>query len=835
MRPLRAVSLVLASLLACGPAAVSAGAQAADERPGALGTIAVPGGADALAAAVGLTVPASRATVAVDVVRRLQTADGNAAALAQRRRAVEAIFDGAAAGAAGETIPLPFTEDIWARALFNRRIPAGGLARAIFTTPRASLVYHGAVGLDDATRAWFAARPYRLLRIGLTAPAAFAAFGPSLRIDGARLASPGGAAADAVWEALVGASPAEPDAFVSRLFEKSEGRLAWLYDALSRLDAGQQRHLLTGEDAAKRLRRLADVFERVSPEWRIADRPFWRPRVDPAALLVEIPATSEGVPAVPLTPTAWSRTLGDDAHMDVAWLATRVFLEGTARVRDRFELVLFSSRWQQAAGAAPPAAALELFDRAPVLALTLERLGVRDEALAARLLAFITGPVPKRDAHTVRLLQASLALVERATLAGSLDAAAAGRVTAALIDRLEAEGAGRGVAAWLTEALLPARGAVSTVPGDLEAQLVALLAGPSPAAPPAVEWEGQRYVVDAAAAERDRITRARTAQGEPRLTATEAAPLADGLISLVYAAALPTAEPELLASRAERRHSFGDGSRSATGSDPMWQTAEPASAAGVPWHLSGSLLALDVALAVPSLRRVSDDPPSPVLPPADRVAFARTVALSRAAAQTEASMAAVLRLVDAGRRRLAGLAGRPVDAEKAAAAAGLGSWRAQALVWTAVHQPAALDRTLSLSELAWLGEPGAGDRAALDAWGTSRLGTTGRLATAFPPRRPWEDAVTNDARGGLAASVADLNLRVAAFLAARRLPAALARDLLSAATLELVDWVAAPRSDDWRAVIDHISAIPDTRLEDYVAALTADGPLRPVRAPEGSR
>jgi len=92
--------------------------------------------------------------------------------------------------------------------------------------------------------------------------------------------------------------------------------------------------------------------------------------------------------------------------------------------------------------------------------------------------------------------------------------------------------------------------------------------------------------------------------------------------------------------------------------------------------------------------------------------------------------------------------------------------------------------------------------------------------------------VAHDARAGLATSIGDLNLRVAAFLADRRLPAAIAPDLLSAATLDLVDRVAAPRADDWRAVVTGIRVLPDARLEDDVAALTADGPLRPVRERE---
>ena len=134
----------------------------------------------------------------------------------------------------------------------------------------------------------------------------------------------------------------------------------------------------------------------------------------------------------------------------------------------------------------------------------------------------------------------------------------------------------------------------------------------------------------------------------------DAAALGDALVALIYASALPATDPELLASRAEARHDFGPLRGPGAQDCRAWRLAEPASA-GTPWHLSGSLLGLDVALAVPSLRRVSDDPPSPTLPAADRVAFARTVALLPARALTDASRDTVLRLVDAGRRRLAAL------------------------------------------------------------------------------------------------------------------------------------------------------------------------------------
>ena len=107
------------------------------------------------------------------------------------------------------------------------------------------------------------------------------------------------------------------------------------------------------------------------------------------------------------------------------------------------------------------------------------------------------------------------------------------------------------------------------------------------------------------------------------------------------------------------------------------------------------------------------------------------------------------------------------DARALAGAAGLSAWRREALVWAVTHDAASVPGALSLSELAWAGDPQtAADRAALDAWGTARLAATGELATRAPRRRGWEGAVAHDARAGLATSVGDLNLRIAAFLAA---------------------------------------------------------------------
>lgn len=837
-------AFVFAGLLAFGGSATAAGG------PGALATMPIPGGVDALAAAAGLPTPAPRATVCLEVIRRLHAAsDGDGSALAERRRAVTAVLE-ATSGPSADVVPLPFGETVWATGVFSRRVPGGNLALATLTAPRPAFLYYGAMGLDDETRAWFAADPGRIERMGLHAPGAFAAFGPSLRIRAGQVETPGGEGAAAIWKELVGASPADAGAFVDALFAQRAGRLVWLYDTIARLDAGQQKHLFGGDAKAalSRVRKLADVFEKVYLEWRIADRPFWRPRVDPAAFLLGLDASPDGVLVLP-PPSAWASTLGSSDRVDAAWLAERVFLADPGRARDRLELVRFAARWRVRAGDSSPNAALTLFAKAPLAALVLERTGVTDDALTARLLALIDGPVLRKDPSAPRLFQASLAFVERAALAGSFDASTSRTLLLALLDRIDAEELVPGTRKWLADHLHPACQPMAPA-AAWDAQLVAALAGPAPGNPPRVEWEGQSYTVDRPAAERDRMARLQAAQGSPSLeravTAAVAvtpgkpqsdgsrragAELADALVALVYSAVLPATDPELLASRVDLRHDLDAGERPGAAADRRrWVIAEPLSGGGTPWHLAGSLVSMDVALAVPALRRVSDDPPAPVLPAADRIAFARTAALMGRHVADDRNRDAVLEVVARGRARLKGITMTPGAALDVARAAGLSPWRREGLVWSLTHDPAILPRAFSTTELAWLGVSDlAARKAALDAWGTSAMAASGELATRFPPARPWEDVVGHDASAGLAASLADLNLRVAAFLADRKLPSALAPDILSAATLELVDRVNAPRADDWRALVESIRAIPDARFEDYVAALTADGPLRPVR------
>jgi hypothetical protein len=76
-------------------------------------------------------------------------------------------------------------------------------------------------------------------------------------------------------------------------------------------------------------------------------------------------------------------------------------------------------------------------------------------------------------------------------------------------------------------------------------------------------------------------------------------------------------------------------------------------------------------------------------------------------------------------------------------------------------------------------------------------------------------------------SVPDLNLQVAVMLSTLRLPASLAKFILGAVVQEFVEQVRPNDPDDWSTLVRAASVISRERIEDYVAAATADGPLVP--------
>ena len=81
--------------------------------------------------------------------------------------------------------------------------------------------------------------------------------------------------------------------------------------------------------------------------------------------------------------------------------------------------------------------------------------------------------------------------------------------------------------------------------------------------------------------------------------------------------------------------------------------------------------------------------------------------------------------------------------------------------------------------------------------------------------------------GLMASTVADLNLHIAVMLRDLRLPAAVAKSVLSAAMQDFIDEARPTDFNDWLTMVRTARTVSRERIEDYVATATAAGPLVP--------
>ena len=192
--------------------------------------------------------------------------------------------------------------------------------------------------------------------------------------------------------------------------------------------------------------------------------------------------------------------------------------------------------------------------------------------------------------------------------------------------------------------------------------------------------------------------------------------LAEVLSSMAYALVL--GDPDgatLLGGDVARRHDFGIGSRvpGVRELEP-WKIPEQHYDSGVPWHVTGSLIGLDVGLAPLALQRLAGDAlvGPPMLGSVDRETFARSVALLNPYALRDAERDRI------GFRDSGGPAARcpgpapTLTLDALADTVRMDGWRRRALHWTAANEPERTLSLLSLNELFVLGggRPVRGER-----------------------------------------------------------------------------------------------------------------------------
>jgi hypothetical protein len=505
-----------------------------------------------LAQALDIRAP-DRSRLLLDIIRLVFDApDGVDEGDRARRRQLTQMLQ-AHAKRPGETIPLPLDPSIWRETILQRQVADTEIVPAILADRRLALLYHGLAALDDETLAWLGPDRETLHHL-VRRPGAFAAFGRSISVKAGRVVVPGGADAERLWETVVGSSVARPGAFVRRLFGSDSGRLPFLYDTIAHLDPPRQRFALglsrDSSGRAEGLHALAQLFESLSSDWRIEERPFSRPQFDASLTLSLVAVTPDGRLTGPSDRELWELVFrGDEAAdrrfeiipiddgkqdaaetaIDAIWLLSRIHRASPFVARQRLETFLFAQRMLRDAddSQAAMATALRAVGMFPALTATLERAGVQSVPLLIAAAARAQSLNDIRNEREQRLattsFQAALGIIERTVRSGVLSAADAAATIASLAAiEVSSRGYEARIAQWIRRELLPALPAVDTDDDSpVESTVLSAMAGlqPGSARDPQIEWEGRRYHVSTARAELSRLRRLRTLQGGPTIDA----------------------------------------------------------------------------------------------------------------------------------------------------------------------------------------------------------------------------------------------------------------------------------------------------------------------------
>jgi hypothetical protein len=759
------------------------------------------------------------------------------------------------------TIAAPLTADHW-RDLLGPQAPRD-LFVGLISNRAVLLVCAGAMNADPSTRALLERDRGLLRSIVRTSPAAFWLAARSITIEKNRVTVPGGIAAEPIWEALAGEKVTRVPEFIRVLLSRDGGRLAWFYDAVAAMTPERRAHVFgagPAEAQIEQTRALYQSFRSADSNWRLEDHPFLRGVTDPWMVSSRIALDGERV-APPAAQWFWEAlfersdlTRRNIANVErepgspvtLAWLAQRISSVAAIERRDRFEMVRFAQGvFGKLSGDDLNEALLALggYRRYRSLLLSLDRMAIgtprvyRRALEAARRLDELSGRDRK---HGVIAFQASIALLERARIARAIDVAAAETTLLALADFVENEkDPAQALPRWMVTHLidvLPPLIQPDQFTGTTayESRFLQVLAGAPPKNPPTLTWEGLTYRVDYFSSEHSRIKRIREQLTSPGLDAALASnnadQIAEALLVLIYTPALGDPEgPALLGGDIAARHNFGiEGAAGVRRDHLAWSMPREQVGNGSPWHVEGSLLGLDLALARLTLRRLADNemPVAPTINLNDLLTLARTIRVMNADDLTDADRDRIVEAIVRGRARVASAGSNLQELMMLANEAALPAAVKHTLPWTLTRTPELAPALFGLRDLLWIGKPDVpGER--LDRWGVYVENLDNRLRAAMPPPLPWE-YLGGRADGGLIATqLPDLTLRLAEETARLKLPAQLIPGLLTFATQDFWHDVDSRFPDDWPAMARQALALSPSRVEDYVAALAGDGPLRP--------
>jgi hypothetical protein len=741
-------------------------------------------------------------------------------------------------------IPAPLTAEAWQSLL--RKSPLA-LSERLFADRRAMFLASGLIAADASIRQLALSDRDWLRRVYRESAGSFVVVAGSLRIENGRVVVPGGEAADQIWQNLVGTSPSRPAAFIRALMTKDDGRLAWYFDVLSRLGRTRFDAVWPPGPLAARLetaRSLYAAFRNVENSWRTNEHPFRRHPGDPSIVLTQTALRGSTLLGPSSDRVMWTRLFEnpllerDDLRalyprgepVTLAWLAAMTSNADVPRERtDRFEMYRFAQRaFSSEDDVKNPVdfmIALGGYRRYKVVLLAMERMGIRSPATFATMVEAARA-VDRSAGDRLQALsafQGAFAIVDRMVQVGATDADGATGLLRALATAVQQEKrVTAAVGRWMRFTLLP------DVTADFDGALITTLAGRERDGR-RLDWEGLTYTISHLAAERERLRRMFAVIGLPgianALASGRDADMARTLTIIAYGIALgDPAGPVTLAPEVATRHDFRAES---TVDVRSWQPPNEVQAVHTPWHVQGSLIGLDLALARVALRHLAEDqlPSAPTLTTNDYATLARTTVSMASGTLADDDRDRIAAAIERGRQRVIA-AGHEASALRALAhEVNVSTTTLQLLPWLLANTPEAVDSVFSLRDLLWLGEPDVAPER-LNRWGMLTQSIDGSWRSAMGEPRPWEEFAGRSEVGAMMTQVPDLILRLVEGTATLKVPAALIPDMMRFAVQDVWYGTQTRFADDWPAMVKEPLRISIGRIEDYVAALAGSGPLR---------
>jgi Flp pilus assembly protein TadD len=195
--------------------------------------------------------------------------------------------------------PVLFGADTWKQAFYAKDEPLGGFAGALARDVRLARLYVGLSAMDkDAAAALLAGT--ELKTVAEKYADLLYLFSAALALHQSHAAVPGGLPAEAIWEKMVGASPARPGPFFRTLLEKDEGKLFSFYATLAQLDLAHQRFFTR---SAARTSKFYELYRQAPELMRGATKESLETSF--FDVLREVPLDADGSVEFPGSPELW--------------------------------------------------------------------------------------------------------------------------------------------------------------------------------------------------------------------------------------------------------------------------------------------------------------------------------------------------------------------------------------------------------------------------------------------------------------------------------------------------------------------------------------------------